>query len=256
MRIRLGINIDHVATLRNARGGEHPSVLRAASIVQAAGADSLTIHLREDRRHIRDADVQMLTDWGGLPLNLEIAVTAEMVALAQGYRPEWCCLVPENRLELTTEGGLDVVRQAAAISDAIAKLHGVGTKVSLFITPELSQIDAAIACGADAVELHTGAYAHAFADMTSLGEPSTVALSNFETLFGEFLDAAELLARHGVGCHIGHGLDYENILPLLPLPRLAEVNIGHYLIGEAVFVGLTTVVQRMRTVLDGQTHSP
>ena len=257
--IRLGVNIDHVATLRNARGGDTPSVQRAARLCMENGADSITIHLREDRRHIRDNDVYALKEWGGAPLNLELAVTDEMITIACAVRPEWSCLVPENRLERTTEGGLDVLGNHANIRACIKALHEEGVKVSLFIAPDPSQLEAAQSVGADAVELHTGHYATLWTaweqskgTTTSLasGQEAMSAQASLEREGELFQESARWLKQAGIGCHIGHGLTYENIVPLLSLPALAEVNIGHFLIGESVFVGLPHVIAAMRHVLD------
>lgn len=229
MTLRLGVNIDHVATLRNARGGGHPDVLRAAMLAKEARADGLTIHLREDRRHIRDEDVAKLKEWGGLPINLEMAPTAEMLAIALATKPNACCLVPEKRAELTTEGGLDVVGNMAALKDYTAALQAAGIRVSLFIAPDEAQVQAAADCGADIVELHTGHYAEQVSDE----------LQRLQT-------AATLAHSLGLECQAGHGLTFDNVATIAAIPEIVELNIGHFIIGEAVFVGLAQVISQMR----------
>jgi pyridoxine 5-phosphate synthase len=239
--IRLGINIDHVATLRNARGGNHPSLLRAAVMAVEAGADNITAHLREDRRHIRDADVARLMASLSVPLNLEMAVTEEMLGIALQHRPQASCLVPERREELTTEGGLDVAAQTGTLKPFVARLRRAGIQVSLFIDPEPSQIGASAKVGADAVELHTGTYCRA-ADHGP-GPALDRELRRLE-------DGARLAASLGLEVHAGHGLDYDNVRPVARIPEIVELNIGHYLVGEAVFTGLGESVRRMRRVMD------
>ena len=236
-RLRLGVNIDHVATIRNARGGEHPDPVRAAEIVAAVGGDGITAHLREDRRHIRDADIARIQAATGLPLNFEMAATEEMVAFALRHRPHAACLVPERREERTTEGGLDAAGQHNRLADVVARLGDAGIRVSLFIAPEPRQIEAAIRLGAPVVELHTGEYAHAE------GEQRAVELKRIA-------DMAALAARNGIEPHAGHGLTYDNVQAIAAIPQLAELNIGHYLIGEAIFIGLGPAVLKMREMMD------
>ena len=230
--LRLGINIDHVATVRNARGGDHPDPLRAAQAVLAAGADGITMHLREDRRHIRDADVFAVKAAIAAPLNLEMAATDEMVRIALQLRPHACCLVPEKRTEVTTEGGLDVAGQRAALAPVVAALREGGIRVSMFIDPDPAQLQASAAIGAPVVELHTGAYAE--------GRPGEL-----ERLRA----AAALTAQLGIECHAGHGLTFDNTPPVAAFPEVRELNIGHFLVGEAIFVGLDAVIRRMKAVM-------
>ncbi len=231
--IRLGVNIDHVATLRNARGGDHPDPLRAAREVLAAGANGITMHLREDRRHIRDADVEAVRREIAAPLNLEMAATDDLVRIALALHPHACCLVPERRQELTTEGGLDVAGQRERLRGVVAALVGGGIRVSLFIDPDPAQLRAAAAVGAPVVELHTGAYA--------AGNPA-----EWERLQA----AARLTADLGLECHAGHGLTFANTPPVAALPEVMELNIGHFLIGEALFAGLGPTIRRMRSIMD------
>jgi pyridoxine 5-phosphate synthase len=238
--IRLGINVDHVATLRNARGGVHPDPLRAATIAVEAGADNITAHLREDRRHIVDGDVERLLRLA-VPLNLEMAVTDEMLAIAVKRPPHACCLVPERRQEITTEGGLDVIANAIRLKPFVAALREAGIRVSLFIDPDPAQIEAAHAAGADAVELHTGTYCLAFTDNR--------AAACREELH-RLQRGAALAAEAGLEVHAGHGLDYDNVLPVAAIPQIVELNIGHFLVGEAVFIGLAESVRRMRAIMD------
>ncbi|CAH2600478.1 pyridoxine 5'-phosphate synthase [Rhodovastum atsumiense] len=230
--IRLGVNIDHVATLRNARGGAHPDPLRAAQMVLAAGADGITMHLREDRRHIRDADVQAVKAAITAPLNLEMAATEEMVRIACALRPHACCLVPEKRTEVTTEGGLDVAGQRATLAPAVAALSAAGIRVSMFIDPDPEQLEASAAVGAPVVELHTGAYAEGRG-----GE------------LDRLRAAARLTAQLGLECHAGHGLTFDNVGPVAAFPEIRELNIGHYLVGEAIFEGLPAVIRRMKELM-------
>lgn len=237
-RLRLGLNIDHVATLRNARGGVHPDPLRAAEMVLAAGADSLTFHLREDRRHIRDADVLAFRAGLSAPLNLEMAATDEMQRIALEVLPEAVCLVPERRQELTTEGGLDVAGAESRLTAFIAPLSAAGIRVSLFIDPDPAQVAAAIRSGAGAVELHTGSYAEA------------CQAGDAEAALVRLRQAAAALRGSGLECHAGHGLSFDNVTPVARIPEVVELNIGHYLIGEALFVGLAASVARMRAIMD------
>ena len=239
--IRLGINIDHVATLRNARGQVHPDPLRAAAVAIEAGADNITAHLREDRRHIRDSDIERLVKELSVPLNMEMAVTPEMVEIALRHRPHASCLVPERREELTTEGGLDVKRQIAGITPFVAKLRDAGIQVAMFIDADPEQIAASKAVGADAVELHTGTYCEAV-----LAGDSLAAAAELRRLMA----AAKLAAAEGLEVHAGHGLDYDTVPALTAIPQVVELNIGHFLIGEAVFVGLRESVARMRDIMD------
>ncbi|MCJ2183171.1 pyridoxine 5'-phosphate synthase [Novosphingobium sp. 1949] len=235
--LRLGVNIDHVATIRNARGGLHPDPARAARIVAAAGGDGITIHLREDRRHIVDGDVQRVQDATGLPVNLEMAATGEMLDIALRHRPHAACIVPERREERTTEGGLDAAGLHNQLAPIVGKLTDAGVRVSLFIGPEPHQIEAAMRLGAPVVELHTGEYAHA------TGAEIAVQLKRIT-------DMAALAAKNGIEPHAGHGLTYENVQPIAAIPQIAELNIGHYLIGEAIFTGLETAIGRMRQLMD------
>ena len=230
--LRLGVNVDHVATVRNARGGSHPDPVRAARVAIAAGADGITMHLREDRRHIRDDDVRRARFELAAPLNLEMAATDEMVRIACALGPHACCLVPERRAEITTEGGLDAAGGRAALRDHVAALRGTGIRVSLFIDPDPRQIDAALELGAPVVELHTGAYAD--------GHPG--ALERLQA-------AASHGAALGLEIHAGHGLSLANVAPIVGIPELRELNIGHALIGDAIFDGLHAVISRMREAM-------
>jgi pyridoxine 5-phosphate synthase len=236
-RLRLGVNIDHVATIRNARGGLHPDPIRAAQVAQAAGADGITAHLREDRRHIMDEDIAHLIGAIALPLNFEMAATEEMVAIALRHRPHAACIVPERREEVTTEGGLNAAGQHNHLKPLITRLGEAGIRVSLFIEPDPRQIEAAVSLGAPVVEFHTGAYAHAE------GEKQTAELQRLT-------DAVALAAKNGIEPHAGHGLTYDNVTPVAAIPQMAELNIGHFLIGEAIFTGLDASVRRMRDLMD------
>ncbi len=231
--LRLGINIDHVVTLRNARGGAHPDPLAAAQLAVAAGADGITIHLREDRRHIRDADVRAVKAGIARPLNLEMAATGEMLRIALETRPHACCIVPEKRAEVTTEGGLDVRGQRDTLRPIVAALAGAGIRVSLFIDPDPGQLRASADVGAAVVELHTGAYAE--------GRDGELELLRA---------AAAMTTALGLECHAGHGLTYDNVAPVAALPEVMELNIGHFIIGQAVFDGLPAVIARMRMIMD------
>jgi pyridoxine 5-phosphate synthase len=237
-KLRLGVNIDHVATIRNARGGVHPDPAHAALLASRAGADGITAHLREDRRHIRDEDLARLMGEGALPLNLEMAATAEMLAIALEHRPHAACIVPEKREERTTEGGLDAAGQLATLQPIVAALSQAGIRVSLFIEPDPQQIEAAIRLGAPVVELHTGRYAHLS------GEAQAAELRRLS-------DAAALAAKNGIEPHAGHGLTFDNVVPVAAIPQLRELNIGHFLVGEALFVGLEGSVRQMRALMDG-----
>lgn len=240
--LRLGVNIDHVATIRNARGGPHPDPVRAARIAEAAGADGITAHLREDRRHISDADIARLSAQLALPLNLEMAATPEMRAVALQHRPHAACLVPEKREEVTTEGGLDVDAQRQLLGDYIGALAEAGIRVSLFVDPELRQLEAAAALGAPVVELHTGAYCEAF---HAHGDGAAVRAE-----LDRVVQAARRADELGLECHAGHGLAYDTVTPVAALPQVVELNIGHFLVGEAIFVGLDGAVRRMRELMD------
>jgi pyridoxine 5-phosphate synthase len=235
--LRLGVNIDHVATVRNARGGEHPDPTRAAEIAARAGADGITAHLREDRRHITDDDIARLMASISLPLNLEMAATEEMVAIALRHRPHAACIVPERRQERTTEGGLDADGHRETLAPIVKALGDAGIRVSLFIEPAPAQVEAAIALGAPVVEFHTGRYAH----RTGAAQAEEVK---------RIADMAALAAKNGIEPHAGHGLTYDNVAPIAAIPQIAELNIGHFLIGEAIFVGLEEAVRRMRHAMD------
>ncbi|MEO5587469.1 MAG: pyridoxine 5'-phosphate synthase [Novosphingobium sp.] len=236
-RLRLGVNIDHVATIRNARGGEHPDPVRAAEVVAAVGGDGITAHLREDRRHIRDEDIARIQAATNLPLNLEMAATDEMVEIALRHMPHAACIVPERREERTTEGGLDAAGLHNRLAPIVSRLADAGIRVSLFIAPEIRQLEAAMRLGAPVVEFHTGEYAHAE------GEAQAVELQRISEM-------AALAVKNGIEPHAGHGLTYENVQPVAAIPQLAELNIGHYLIGEAIFIGLENSVRRMRDLMD------
>ena len=236
-RLRLGVNIDHVATIRNARGGEHPDPVRATEIVAAVGGDGITAHLREDRRHIRDDDLARIQAATDLPLNLEMAATEEMLEIALRHMPHAACIVPEKREERTTEGGLDAAGQHNHLAPIVSRLNDAGIRVSLFIEPDARQIEAAMRLRAPVVEFHTGRYAHVE------GEERAAELRRLA-------DAAALAWKNGIEPHAGHGLTYENVVPVAAIPQLAELNIGHYLIGEAIFTGLEDAVRRMRALID------
>ncbi len=238
--VRLGVNIDHVATVRNARGGAHPDPARAAEAALAAGADGITAHLREDRRHITDADIEALSILcleAGRPLNLEMAVTEEMLAIALRHLPHAACLVPERREEVTTEGGLAVAGHEARIAPVVKALSGAGVRVSLFIEPDPAQVDAAVAVGAQVVEFHTGRYCHV------AGAERTAEFERLRTAAARASDA-------GLEVHAGHGLNYETAAHVMRIREVRELNIGHFLIGEAVFVGLEEAIRRMRAAMD------
>jgi len=235
-RLRLGVNIDHVATIRNARGGDHPDPVRAAHIAADAGADGITAHLREDRRHITDGDIDRLMAEINLPLNLEMAATEEMLAIAIAHRPHAACIVPERRQERTTEGGLDAAGQFDHLSSFVGKLGAAGIRVSLFIEPSERQVDAALRLGAPVVEFHTGRYAHVEGDERA-NELKRIS------------DAAALAVKNGIEPHAGHGLTFDNVAAVAAIPQIAELNIGHFLIGEAIFTGLDASVRRMRDLM-------
>ena len=238
---RLGVNIDHVATIRNARGGRHPDPVRAAHLAVEAGADGITAHLREDRRHIADLDIARLKAEVTRPLNLEMAPTQEMLEIALRHVPNACCLVPERREERTTEGGLDVVAGGAELQTFIARLQEAGIRVSLFVEPDPQVLNAAVKLNADIVELHTGAYCEA-----ALIDDA----ENFAAEFHRLATAAKLAHEAGLEVHAGHGLDYNTVGRIAALPEIVELNIGHFLIGEALFVGLKRAISRMRALIE------
>jgi pyridoxine 5-phosphate synthase len=236
-RLRLGVNIDHVATVRNARGGDNPDPVRAALLAQEAGADGITAHLREDRRHIRDEDIDALKAQLKIPLNLEMAATEEMLAIALRHKPHACCIVPEKREERTTEGGIDCITGFARLKPIVGALSEAGIRVSMFIEPDRKQIDAAHNLGAPVVELHTGAYANASGDART-------------HILKRIVNGAEFGADLGLEIHAGHGLTYDNVGAIVAIAHIAELNIGHFLIGEAIFVGLADSMARMRRAMD------
>ena len=235
--LRLGVNIDHVATIRNARGGEHPDPVKAALAAVKAGADGITAHLREDRRHIRDEDIATLMQALTVPLNLEMAATPEMLEIALRHRPHAACIVPEKREERTTEGGLDAAGQIDMLRPIVSALGEAGIRVSLFIEPDAAQIEAAMRLGAPVVEFHTGRYAHVD------GQDRADELRRIA-------EAAALATKNGIEPHAGHGLTYDNVGPIAAIPQLAELNIGHFLIGEAIFCGLDESIRHMRAHMD------
>jgi pyridoxine 5-phosphate synthase len=240
--LRLGVNIDHVATIRNARGGRHPDPVRAARQAAQAGADGITAHLREDRRHISDADIEALVAVLDVPLNLEMAATEEMLDIALRHRPHAACIVPEKRSEVTTEGGLDVVGGRLHLEGYVEKLGAAGIRVSLFVDPEPAQLHAAAGLGAPVVELHTGAYCDAFLED---GGGATTSLE-----LQKLVTAAKEAERLGLECHAGHGLTFDTVAPVAAISQVVELNIGHFLIGEAIFSGLDSAVKRMRSLMD------
>ncbi len=242
-RLRLGVNIDHVATIRNARGGPHPDPVRAARLAAEAGADGITAHLREDRRHISDDDIERLGRETVLPLNLEMAATKEMLAIALRHKPHAACLVPERREERTTEGGLEVYRAQNVLRPYVARLSDAGIRVSLFIAPDPEQLEAAVRIGAPVVELHTGAYCHAEGGARD---------EELVRLQRSAAQAADL----GLECHAGHCLSYDTVAPVAQIPNLVELNIGHFLIGEAIFGGLDSAIKRMRALMDRARAKP
>jgi pyridoxine 5-phosphate synthase len=240
-RLRLGVNIDHVATVRNARGGAYPDPLRAARIAEQAGADGITAHLREDRRHITDADIDGLMEVLGVPLNFEMAATSEMQAIALRHRPHAVCIVPEKREEKTTEGGLEVAREENRLAHFIAPLREAGCRVSIFIAADRRQIDAAHRIGAEVIELHTGAYC----DFHAEGR-----LAERDAELARLRDMASYAHGLGLEVHAGHGLTYDTVAPVAALPEVMELNIGHFLIGEAIFMGLDPAIREMRRIMD------
>ena len=235
--LRLGVNIDHVATIRNARDGRHPDPVRAAKLAVGAGADGITAHLREDRRHISDHDITRLSEEIEVPLNLEMAATQEMLDIALRHSPHAACIVPEKRQERTTEGGLDVVAGRTHLAPFADALRAAGIRVSFFVEPDLAQLDAAVELGAPVVELHTGAYCEADG-------------GGRERELARIVEAAAHAETVGLECHAGHGLSYESVVPIAAIPTIVELNIGHFLIGEAIFGGLESSIKRMRTLMD------
>jgi pyridoxine 5-phosphate synthase len=242
--LRLGVNVDHVATVRNARGGIHPDPVRAALLAAEAGADGITAHLREDRRHISDDDIARLRTQLHVPLNLEMAATAEMLAIALKHRPHAVCLVPEKREERTTEGGLDVAGQHNHLAPYVRELAGAGIRVSMFIEADPRQLDASKSVGAPVVELHVGSYCEA-----APGPTRARHLAKIEA-------AAAHAARIGLECHAGHGLGYDTVGPVAAIPTIAELNIGHFLVGEAMFIGFAPAIGRMRALMDAARAVP
>ena len=236
--LRLGVNVDHVATVRNARGGIHPDPVRAALLAAEAGADGITAHLREDRRHISDADIAYLMKDLKIPLNLEMAATDEMLTIALRHTPHAVCIVPEKRQERTTEGGLDVAAAHNHLAPFVRRLSESGARVSMFIEPDERQLDAAKSLGAPVVELHTGAYCDALPG------------AERERHLARIQKAATYAAKIGLECHAGHGLGYDTVGPIAAIPTLAELNIGHFLVGEAIFIGFHDAIQRMRIAMD------
>jgi pyridoxine 5-phosphate synthase len=241
--IRLGVNIDHVATVRNARGGSHPDPVRAALLAIEAGADGITLHLREDRRHIRDGDLERLRSAITAPINLEMAATDEMVRIALAARPHAVCLVPERREEVTTEGGLDAIGNREALRPVVAGLAGAGIRVSLFIDPDERQVGAAAELGAPVVELHTGRYAEAAGDER-------------RRELGRLVRAAAATSARAIECHAGHGLTFDNVADVAAIPEVVELNIGHFLVGEAIFTGLKASIAEMRRRIEGRSAVP
>lgn len=239
--LRLGVNIDHVATIRNARGGRHPDPVRAARAAAAAGADGITAHLREDRRHIADADILRLVEEIDLPLNLEMAATGEMLKIALRHAPHAACIVPEKREERTTEGGLNVVQGHNHLAPYVRALQDAGIRVSLFIEPDREALDAAVALGAPVVELHTGSFCEADIDGDAVARARE--LRRLE-------DAAAHAERLGLECHAGHGLTFDTVGDVAAIPTLVELNIGHFLVGEAIFGGFESAIKRMRSLMD------
>ena len=233
--LRLGVNIDHVATIRNARGGNHPDPVRAATLAVQAGADGITAHLREDRRHISDDDISRLSRGIAVPLNLEMAATPEMLEIALRHKPHAACIVPEKREERTTEGGLDAVAGRQHLASYVDALGEAGIRASLFVEPDIAQLDAALDLGAPVVELHTGAYCESAGDARQ---------------FERIVAAAAHAENIGLECHAGHGLTFDTVGPVAAIPTIVELNIGHFLIGEAIYGGLESSIKRMRALMD------
>jgi pyridoxine 5-phosphate synthase len=234
--LRLGVNIDHVATVRNARGGRSPDPIKAALIAQNAGADGITAHLREDRRHIKDEDIERLMAEIELPLNFEMAATKEMADIALRLKPNAVCIVPEKRMEITTEGGLDLISQFDRLKSICHQLNDNGLRISLFIEPDLRQIETALKLEVPVIELHTGRYSELRAD-------------DKENELKRIQRAANYANELGIECHAGHGLNYENVGPIASIKKITELNIGHFLIGEAVFIGLTNAIDKMKRIM-------
>ena len=234
--LRLGVNIDHVATVRNARGGESPDPIKAALIAQNAGADGITAHLREDRRHIKDQDIERLMAEIELPLNFEMAATNEMKDIALRLKPNAVCIVPEKRMEITTEGGLDLISQFDRLKSICHQLNDNGLRISLFIEPDLRQIETALKLEVPVIELHTGTYSELKAD-------------DKENELKRIQRAVDYANELGIECHAGHGLNYENVGPIASIKKITELNIGHFLIGEAVFIGLTNAIEKMKSIM-------
>ena len=241
MKLRLGVNIDHVATIRNARGGAHPDPVRAATLAAHAGANGITAHLREDRRHISDEDIDRLAREIELPLNLEMAATGEMLAIALRHLPHAACIVPEKREERTTEGGIDAAGQHNRLSPFVRQLGEARIRVSLFVEPDMTQLNAAKSLGAPVVELHTGAYCEAAAHGDGKAR---------DRLLEKLREAAAYGAKLGLEVHAGHGLGYDTVKPVAAIPEIRELNIGHFLIGEAIFIGLEASIRLMRALMD------
>lgn len=246
-KLRLGVNIDHVATVRNARGGAYPDPVRAARVAEAAGADGITAHLREDRRHITDGDIEALMDALTLPLNFEMAATEEMQAIALRHKPHAVCIVPEKREERTTEGGLEVAREENRLAHFIAPLREAGCRVSIFIAADARQIEAAHRIGAEVVELHTGAYC----DFHAEGK-----FEERDAELGRLTEMAAFAHSLGLEVHAGHGLTYDTVAPVAALPEVMELNIGHFLVGEAIFLGLEGAIRQMRRIMDEARAAP
>ena len=240
-RLRLGVNIDHVATIRNARGDKHPDPVRAAKLAAQAGADGITAHLREDRRHISDEDIDRLAREIHLPLNLEMAATDEMVRIALAHKPHAACIVPEKREERTTEGGIDAAGLHNRLKPIVTLLRNAKIRVSLFVEPDRRQLDAALSLAAPVVELHTGAYCEAAAHGDTKAR---------DRLLGLLRDAARYGAEHGLEVHAGHGLGFDTVGPIAAIPEIRELNIGHFLVGEAIFSGFDAAIRRMRALMD------
>jgi pyridoxine 5-phosphate synthase len=240
MNPRLGVNIDHVATIRNARGGDYPDPVKAAQLAARAGADGITAHLREDRRHITDADIQRLGEQINLPLNLEMAATDEMLEIALKSKPHAACIVPEKREERTTEGGLDAAGQHKHLTRYVRALADNGTRVSLFIEPALHQLEAALSLGAPVVELHTGAYA----DACNAGDTQKA-----QSILDDLKTAARFGEKNGLEIHAGHGLTFDSVMPVAAIAQVKELNIGHFLVSEAIFCGLFEAITKMRALI-------
>ena len=242
-KIKLGVNIDHIATLRNARNENFPDIITVAKILHKVKVDSITIHLREDRRHIRDYDVEILKNLNLLPLNLEMAATAEMKNICLKTMPYACCIVPERREELTTEGGLDVKNQMVYLGDYLPNLIKSGIKVSLFVDPDLSQIEAAKDLGVYSVELHTGKYANLFNE------------GNFKEELNKIIDAAKFCTKLGIKCHAGHGLNFDNVKNICKIKQIVELNVGHFIISNSIYVGLEETVKRFMKIMEHSSQS-